>query len=699
MQFRFAITSITMAALSLMSLVCVAGENSSLTLEEFMGITNVVESQISPRGDRVVSVLAQADMRSNQFRFELHLSAPDGFAQQLTEGPADFSPRWSPDGNEIAFLTGIGGNDGIAVLSVETGQQQILIQCSKQIENLNWSPDGKTIAVLAPSDSFKDPSPESPIIDSLNIEAGNQLFLVHVESGELSQLTHTKQHISGFCWSPDSKQIAFSEQATRSVNDGFEQDIFRVAIESNKIMPLVVRPGQDEMPEWSPDGELIAFQSTCGQGKFFGASHICIVDLDGKPKSFPTAADGVFKFDGVDAMDWDADSRGLFLSRVHGVTSCLERLDLKSGTIERITDSGVYSGFSFSKDRTHMAFHVNRPEMPPEPYTSSVSDFTPRRTLALNPTLGDTQLAKSKIVHWTSSMGVSLQGIVYMPADANESPSLPLITYLHGGPCDTFRNGFGPYCLSAVQMEFFPVHVLVARGYAVFCPNPRGSGGRGPKFRALAAKDWGPGPMQDVLSGIDALVSKGIADPNRLAIGGICYGGYLTAWTTAHSDRFSAAITGACIAEMSGQFGLTDVPKTISDYLGGAPWQIPEFYQANSPLFHAESIRTPTLLHHGDADKRVPVSQSRQMFRALSQLGVPSELHVYRDEGHIFGRPQNLLSFHTKNLEWLERWLKAGPETESEPVVLLQSTRGFEHEDHFEGFLFWQSNPSPLGFD
>jgi dipeptidyl aminopeptidase/acylaminoacyl peptidase len=280
-----------------------------------------------------------------------------------------------------------------------------------------------------------------------------------------------------------------------------------------------------------------------------------------------------------------------------------------------------------------------------------------RRLTWTNPELDELHLGAMEVVRYKSKDEMEIEGVLVRPAGYKEGTKYPLLTFLHGGPALNFRLAFTPYGTSP-QAQRYPVHVFAGRGYAVFCPNVRGSAGYGEKFRKANVRDWGGGDYQDVQLGIDRLIKQGIADPNRLGVMGWSYGGFLTAWSLTQTDRFKAASMGAGIFNPTSFYGQTDVPSFMETYFGGAPWEVPKVYARSSPLGHAGAIRTPTLIQFGDRDERVPLSQGEEMHRALVRLGVPVEFAVYPRQGHVVNDPKAQVDVLQRNVDWFERWLK-----------------------------------------
>jgi dienelactone hydrolase len=275
-------------------------------------------------------------------------------------------------------------------------------------------------------------------------------------------------------------------------------------------------------------------------------------------------------------------------------------------------------------------------------------------------------LSRAERIRWTAPDSTTIEGMLLRPpASAGPGPH-PLVTVLHGGPASAYN-------LSFPSLGFFDpyqdVH-LAARGYAVFMPNPRGSGGYGERFRSAVRRDWGAGPAADVHAGIDYLIAQGIADATRLALTGWSYGGYLAAWMLAHSDRFTVGSVGAGVFDLTTHYGL-GAPQ-LEEYFGGPPWRLPSLYRRQSPIQHVAGIRTPTLIFHGETDNAVSIAQSELLHAALRAEGVPTELVRYPGEGHSLRQTTAQDDSWARLLSWLERWIATDGRTRGSTSVAAQ---------------------------
>jgi dipeptidyl aminopeptidase/acylaminoacyl peptidase len=261
-------------------------------------------------------------------------------------------------------------------------------------------------------------------------------------------------------------------------------------------------------------------------------------------------------------------------------------------------------------------------------------------------------LPRAEVIRWRAADNTEIEGILVYPFGYTGGRRVPLIVEVHGGPPGVYTRGY-----LAAPERLADTVALAARGCAVLRANPRGSSGYGRAFRFANYGDWGGGDFQDILAGVDVLIARGVADPERLGLLGWSYGGYLTASGITQTTRFKAAVVGAGITNLVSFNGTADIPDFVPDYLGGELWDDPESYRRRSPVMNAAAIATPTLILHGEADVRVPASQGRELYNALKRRGVPTMLVLYPREGHLIGEPRHLLDRSRRVIEWFERWI------------------------------------------
>ena len=632
-------------------------------LDDLFRIRNIEEARISPAGDRVAYVLSEIDLAGNAIRSGIWLIETEGGApRRLTAGPGrDGAPRWSPDGKEIAFLSDRDGPSQIWLISLGGGEARKPAPIEGGASNPVWSPDGRKIAFLArsPKPPAKEKAPLRPedIIVFGEDVPGLQLFVMDAASGAISKLTREPSAVVDFSWSPDGKGIAFAAQPSSRIQDLYRTDICAVDLTTGAIRDLVKRTGVDTSPRFSPDGKQVAFLSTDGKTDWIANWYLCLVPADGgEPRNITPEFDE-FLF----TPQWARDGRKIFFQSPRGLRNQLYSASPQGGKPRPLlAGDHVWSDFNFSASGERMAFLGTDAVTPAEVFVSSASEFGPVRLTFTNPQLEEVSLGRQEIVHWKSSDGLEIEGVLLLPPGPPAGRPYPLLTYVHGGPSGRFTASFSPQIGSPypVQAECYPLHVLAGLGYAVFMPNPRGSYGYGERFRKANLRDWGGGDFRDIMTGIDALIGRRIADPAKLGIMGRSYGGYMTAWIISQTGRFKAASLGAGMSNLVSFYGQTDIPGYTEYYLGDVPWQALDLYMKRSPLFHVRNIGTPTLILHGEKDFRVPLPQAQELCAALKRNGVPVELIIYPRQGHVVDEPRFMQDMMERNLDWFGRWMK-----------------------------------------
>ena len=302
---------------------------------------------------------------------------------------------------------------------------------------------------------------------------------------------------------------------------------------------------------------------------------------------------------------------------------------------------------TLAADARRMAFVSSSPTLPGEVHVADADGSNEKALTTMNPQLQGASLGRTRIVSWKAADDLQIEGLLVLPPGYRKGKALPTIVEPHGGPagCRT--------CDFSARWQ-----VLTGCGYAIFSPNFRGSAGYGKAFVSANEDDFGGGDFADIMSGVDMLIEKGIADPNRLGVMGGSYGGFMTAWTIGHTDRFKGAIVGAGVTNLQSFFGTTDIQWFTRQYQQGAPWENPHSYAEQSPITYVDRIKTPTLIYHGDEDRRVPIEQGEQLYVALRERRVEVEFVRYPREGHGLEEYYHQLDNLERTIGWFTRYLK-----------------------------------------
>ena len=483
-----------------------------------------------------------------------------------------------------------------------------------------------------------------------------------------------------FDWSPDGKWIAFDHQPTALIDDWTKGDISLVEVESGTVRPLATTAAAESNPSFSPDGRWVAYEASDVPVRWGGASRIQVVPVSGgAPRVLAATFD-----ERPDLLGWTMDGTRVIVSETRGTVGRLAALpanppadgrsaiDGGAGTDITPADTTVDTA-TLNASRTRIGFTSQAPDRAPEAFVADLPvgriDVAARtgakgRTLAAGRAAAWTPvqvshaqdlppiaLGRTEVVSWAAPDGKTIEGLLTYPVAYRAGTRVPLVVMVHGGPTGVFVRSYtgapSPYSVAG-----FATH-----GFAVLRCNVRGSGGYGRQFRYANYKDWGGGDYKDILSGVDALVAKGVADPDRLGIMGWSYGGYMTSWVITQTKRFKAASVGAGVTNLMSFTGTADIPSFIPDYFGGEYWDTFDTWRARSAMFNVKGVTTPTLIQHGESDKRVPISQGYELYNALKRQGVITKMVVYPRQPHGIQEPKLMLDAMTRNLEWFDRYV------------------------------------------
>jgi dipeptidyl aminopeptidase/acylaminoacyl peptidase len=593
------------------------------------------------------------------------------------------------------------------------GEARRLTDLPRGVDDFAWSPDGSRLAVVSSSHGatreedarrrgkpLEKPKPgEAPrsdyrFIDRLSYmrnAAGftydkvTRLWLVDVESGKATPLTNGRSGDQEPVWSQDGRRIAFTANRRPNYDLGEWQDVFVVDVESRRETRLT--PGGEAIfgaPAWLPDGRRVAVlghRFPAGGGSRYDIWLVAAdgsdardggTNLSGRHDIMPGSTMGSDTTVGEDPLlAASRDGRWITFTAPSRGSYELWRVSTRDGEIERLTEGRQYIS-SFDQaglpgGEVRIAYLRSSPKELPDVHLLDVPATAatqgkgrrlqrrrPRRLTGLNGELLDEVKLAEPSDRWIQVDGREVQAWYLPPAAGRAGSPAPLITEIHGGPHTLY--GWAPY------WEF---QLLAADGMGVHYANPRGSEGYGQDFNAGNFRDWGPGPMRDVMAGIDALVAEGLANPDRLGVTGGSYGGYLTSWMIAQTDRFKAAITCRSVNDLTSQMMTGDIagPSFGRLDLGAAPWEDPDIFRAQSPITHARNIRTPLLIQHSEKDLRTPIGQAEELFTILRSLRrpvrlmrVPEETHELTRSGTPFRRVENAIQVR----DWFHHFLVDG---------------------------------------
>jgi dipeptidyl aminopeptidase/acylaminoacyl peptidase len=635
--------------------------------------------QISPDGSRIVYVRVSHDIMTDRARRNLWIVNADGTNNRplRSESKNFSSPRWSPDGTRIAYVSAAEGSPQLYVRWMDSGQTALLTNLVEAPGAITWSPDGKSLAFtqLVPIDkpplAKAPPKPEGAtwappvkVIDSTVYRADGEgflengyshVFVVSAEGGTPRQVTDGNfNHGGPLSYMPDGKRLVFSANRGEDWElDPVEGEIFSVDLATLKLEQLTKRDGPDNSPVVSPDGRRIAYLGFDDRLQGYQVTRLYVMDVDGRNPRDVTA-----KFDrDIENPRWSADGRGLYFAYdERGVKKLgFVTLDGKVRTLaENLggTDLGrPYTSGMFSVARNgRAAFTSNSPSRP-----SDVAVVTPgggaRVLTSLNDDLfGNKTLGEVKRIAWKSGHDQrEIEGWVITPPDFDAAKKYPLILEIHGGPF----TAYGPNYTTELQL-------MAAAGYVVLYTNPRGSTSYGEEFGNLIHHAYPGNDYDDLMSGVDAVIAEGYVDPQNLFVTGGSGGGVLTAWIVGKTDRFRAAVVAKPVINWA-SFALTSdvTPFFYKYWFGAQPWEQPEQYWKRSPLSLVGNVKTPTMLLTGEADYRTPIAESEQYYQALKLRKVDTMMVRIPEASHgMVARPSNLIAKVDNILAWFEKYRK-----------------------------------------
>ncbi|MEV0094454.1 serine hydrolase [Streptomyces sp. NPDC050738] len=645
-----------------------------LGIDDLYAIELPEQPALSPDGTRIVYVLRTADREHDRDDRALWTVRTDGgTARRLTRGPADAAPAWSPDGRWIAFLRGGDGPAQLWLLPAEGGEPEPVTDLALGAGAPVWSPDGTVIAFTAPVDGRDagegaEGAPPPVVTGRLGYKADgsglldavrNQVHVVGLDSRGVRQITYGDRHAGAPAWSPDGRSLAFPAA------HGADSDL---TLRSAAYVVEAATPGAEPTQigaedcvayavGWAADGAALLVVGR--RDTATGHASLLHVPLDGgTPRDLTAALDrnvmpGGAGYPGA-LPQTVADGRSvLFCVRDRGCTH-LYATDRDGGAPRPLVggEGRVVSGVSAAGSTAALVLATSTSYG--EIATVDLETGREQVHTTHGAGLSEVELFAPQEREFTVSDGTTVHGWLLRDPARGTGPA-PLLLDIHGGPHNAWNGAADPVHLYHQS--------LVVRGWSVLLLNPRGSDGYGEEFFTAGLGAWGAADARDFLEPVDALVAEGTADPQRLAVVGYSYGGFMTCYLTSRDNRFAAAVAGGVVSDLTSMGGTSDEGHPLSVMeLGGPPWQDRALYAELSPYSQVENVRTPTLVLHGAADERCPVGQAEQWFTALRERGVPTRLVLYPGGSHLFlldGAPSHRADLSRRIVDWVERY--AGP--------------------------------------
>jgi dipeptidyl aminopeptidase/acylaminoacyl peptidase len=637
-----------------------AASNDTPTIDQSLSLKSVSSPRISPDGRFVAYQVSETNWTDNEFTSQIWIVATaTGERYQLTSGKKSSNgAAWAPDSKRLAFVSDRDGKRQIYVISPTGGEAVQMTKLETGVDSVEWSPDGRFLAYTAAEPESKSKKDRKEKYGEFEIVQGDyamtRLWTIPADldaSGKMPEpqnlTADAKFTVGGFGWSPDSQHIAFSAAKDPDLGSQDTSDIYVLTVADRSVKKIVNTKGPDSNPVWSPDGKQIAFQtSNASEFFFYTNSYIATVPAEGgTPRVLTKSFD-----EDPGLIAWSP--AGIYFAAAQKTYAHLFKLDPATGAIERVSgpDNGIFSQFSFTRDFGDVALVSSDATHYGEVMLSGMKPFRPKAFTDMGAQLKDFRLASREVIEWKSTDGTQIEGVLIKPAGFDPAKKYPLLVVIHGGP-----TGVDRATISADR--YYPVEMLAAKGALILRPNYRGSAGYGEKFRSLNVRNLGVGDYWDVISGVDYLIGKGMVDRDRVGSMGWSEGGYISAYITTFSDRFKAVSVGAGVTDWMTYYVNTDIHPFTRQYLHATPWDDPEIYRKTSPISYVNTAKTPTLIQHGELDKRVPIPNAYELYQALQDKGVPVKMVVYKGFGHGITKPKQQRSLMEQNYEWFSEWI------------------------------------------
>jgi dipeptidyl aminopeptidase/acylaminoacyl peptidase len=658
---------------------------SRFTVEKMLGLERVSDPQLSPDGRFVAYVVMTVSLeKNNRVNHIWIVPAAGGVPTPLLRPDgSDSSPRWSPDGTRLAFLSTRGGASQVWVAAIDrsgtASEARRITSLATEASSFAWSPNSKSVVfasdVFPPCTAiacdekalreFEARQSKAHVFDHLVFRHWvswkdgrySHLFVVPVDrSGEPRDVTPGEADVPPFslggpddyAFSPDSKELAFAKktdpvEATSTNSDLFLVDLTNPAASPRKI---TTNPAADSGPAYSPDGRYIAYRAQDRPGFEADRWQLMLYDRQsGTSRSLTPSWDR-----SVDSYVWAPDSTSLHITAEDSGDLSWFVLPLSGGTPRPMNLGGAVGDIHISPDGQTVIYTRSTFDQPAEIFRASAKDASARTQLThTNPGLAAFGLRPAEKVWFDGSAGVKIQAWVVKPPDFKDGQKYPLLYLVHGGPQNAWTSSWG--------YRWNP-QIFAASGYVVVMPNPHGSTGFGQALTDEISGDWGGQVYEDLMKGADFAEALPYVERGRTGAAGGSFGGYMMDWFLGHTTRFRAIVTHAGVYNLTSMYGVTEELWFPEWDLKGTPWTNREMYAKFSPHNYAQNFKTPTLVTHGELDFRVPIGEGLQLFTTLQRLGVPSKMVYFPDEGHWINKPANSVLWYHEFIAWMDRWVK-----------------------------------------
>jgi dipeptidyl aminopeptidase/acylaminoacyl peptidase len=630
---------------------------TDFTIDDYFELKNVGSPVISPDGKWVAYTVTETNYKDDSRETRIWMSPTDGgeALPMTAKGYSASSPKWSPDGTYLSFMASRGEVEKTQVwtLNMKGGEAVQMTDIEQGVSDFEWSPDSERLLLMIKDLKKESERPEPYVIDRLQFKRDYAGYLdrrrTHIYTfspGDTAavQLTFGDFDDSQAVWSPDGKKIAFVSNRTSNADGNMNSDIW--VVDANDpdagLTKITKNRGSDSSPAWSPDGNSIVHTSVMDTSAIWYATNkLVITDASG-------SGDSRMLLDELDrniySPTYSEDGKNIwFLLEDRGETQ-LASVSTNGNNLNRVIADDL-SVRSFDIHQNMIATLQSTFDHPHEVHLLREGQID-RITHVNDALLKDRKLAQMEEIRFNSKDGTPIEGFMVTPAEYDGSERIPAILWIHGGPVSQYEHSF----------NFIP-QLFAANGYTVLMINPRGSSGYGQAFSEILFADWGNKDFEDVMAGVDHAIEAGVADPNKLGVGGWSYGGILTNYVITQTDRFKGAISGASETLYRSNYGHDHYQLYWEKELG-LPWETPEKWERISPFNDVDKVTTPTLWIGGGEDWNVPILGSEQMYQAMKRLGIETQLVVYPGEHHGIRKPTFQKDRFERYLNWFGTYVK-----------------------------------------
>jgi dipeptidyl aminopeptidase/acylaminoacyl peptidase len=671
------------AAVMLLACVAMAQNPARFTIDDLLKVRRVSDPQLSPDGRWIAYSIADPNIAANRSISQIYLISVDGGEpRQLTNGDRSSStPRWSPDGQSLAFISSREGGPQIWVMDAASGQQRKVSNISTGAGDPVWSPDGRWLAFVSdihPECQTDDCNKErDQKMDESKVKAKvatsllyrhwtswkegrrTHVFVVPIEGGVAKDMTPGDYDAppfslggpSDYAFSPDSKELVFARNTDKDQALSTNSDLFTVPLTGGEAKRITgENRGADLSPQYSPDGRYIAYRAQVTPGFESDRWRLMLYDrTTGKSRTLTERYDNY-----VESFSFSKDGKRIYFVGSERGLQPIYSIDVNTGAISKVIADGFNDELNVGEDGKSLVFSRSSTSKPAEIFRASIDGSGVTQVTKTNDAfMASFNLRPAEPVEWEGAGKAKIHGWIVKPANFDQSKKWPMVVLIHGGPQGAWNDSWG--------YRWNP-EVFASAGYVVFMPNPRGSTGYGQQFTNEISGDWGGKAYTDIMNGVANVISQGYVDKVRIGAAGGSYGGYMVDWILGHNNdprfTFSALVSHAGVYNLSSMYGATEELWFTDWEFKGTPWNNPELYQKWSPSNFVKNFKTPTLVVHGELDYRVPVTEGLQLFTALQRQGVDSKLLYYPDEGHWVLKPQNSQLWYNTVIDWFDKHLK-----------------------------------------